>query len=330
MCYQKPGPRCSASAAVKLAKARRECLIFLKTHTLKNSYSEYAVLQEVLDKAEAEYEITPAGIRELERVAENYPNERTLATLEKARILRAARINAVKSKLTTDASHNLELSKEELNYQFTKLSQDGDVLSPISQDHSDVELLLKESEAWSYKLNAEEMNAVKWYTQDGYADVNGSLASKSYSSATSPERIKEVVTLLDSAIDKSSFDREVILYRRHFLYTEDGNYKHVTDVEKDDMFQVGSTYEPRFFMSTSLDPNNAPPKDGGISVFFEIKAKRAASLSAIANSGTLETEYLLPRDASYKVVSNSNKVTVRENDDGSRDRTLTVIQLEEI
>jgi hypothetical protein len=67
--------------------------------------------------------------------------------------------------------------------------------------------------------------------------------------------------------------------------------------------------------------------DGGVA-FLEIKARKAASVSAIANSGTSEQEYLLPRTGKYKVVANDKKIKVR-NDTGEM-RELTIIQLEEI
>jgi hypothetical protein len=95
------------------------------------------------------------------------------------------------------------------------------------------------------------------------------------------------------------------------------------------MFPVGSVYTPGFYMSTSLDPTSfAPPYDGGITIYFEIKAKKAASLATVASQGTNEKEFLLPRDKSYRVISNNTKVVV---DKGEEDeRILTIFQLEEI
>lgn len=338
MCYPKPGPRCSASAALKVANARKACFIYLRNKSKaenKDEYNNFEPLMKNVKQAQAEYEITPAGIKELERSVALYPDSKSsINKLEEVKALRAARIAAAKAKNKDkevfDAPHKIKFDNSINNYSIKNLSQNGDTLEAIDVDSADVDLMVKEGEAFSYKLNADEIEALQWYTRGGYADVNGSLSnpdSKEYS--YDKAKAKEAVGFLDSAFSKVDAEREVIVYRRHFLYKEDGKFDTKTLEEKQETFSVGSTYEPNFFMSTSLNPDNAPPSDDGFVVFMEIKAKRAACLATIANSGTQEQEFLLPRDAKYKVVGNSSKVTIKGSDT-QEGRTLTVIQLEEI
>jgi hypothetical protein len=335
MCYPKPGPRCSASAAAKVATARKACFVYLKEKsraTDKSNYNDFESLMKIVKQAQAEYEITPAGIKELERSVAQYPDSKSnINKLAEAKTLRAARISAAKAKNKdkeiVDSSHKIKFNNSINNYSIKNLSQNSDTLHAIEVDSPDIDLMIKEGEAFSHKLDANEIETLQWYTREGYADVNGSLSnpdSKEYS--YDKEKAKEAVHYLDSAFAKVAAAREFIVYRRHFLYEEDGKFDTKTLKEKQELFAVGSTYKPNFFMSTSLNPDNAPPNDDGFVVFMEIKAKRAACLATIANSGTQEQEFLLPRDAKYKVVGNSNKITVKEQEG----RTLTVIQLEEI
>jgi hypothetical protein len=325
MCYPKPGPRCSAYAAEKVAVARRNVFILLPN--LKDDYSSYEKAMKVLEKAQKEYEITPAGIHELEHELKQNPNsEHCKLQLEEAVALRQARLDAAKQANKIERNHSQKTSP--FIYERTALSQDGDELTPLSDNDEVITTMLNESKIWSRRLTTEEIAAVKRYTQGDYADVNGSLSNPDYiTEYASAEATQESIRLLDSAIKKSDFNRDVVVYRRHFMFDEKGGMRDIPFEEQQKIFSVGKVYEPGFFMSTSLDPSNAPPSEGGITVFFEIKAKRAASVSVVANSGTNEREFILPKDGKYKIIANTNKVTIDKKGDP---RTLTVIQLEEI
>lgn len=345
MCYPSPGPRCSASAAAKVAKARHICFIYLRDRKTARDegviesdfdYNGFETAMKAVDKATAEYSITPAGIKELEQtVVENPSSASAINELEKAKTLRAARIAAVKDKgkIATESTHKVIFNTGKDKYSNCNLSENGAVLNTIDEYSPNINVMLKDSEAWSHKLNANEIEAVQWYTRGGYADVNGSLVNSNYKNLAfnathyNENRTKDAIKDLDSALSKVDANRDVVVYRRHFIYNSDGIYVDTSLAEKQELFPVGSTYEPKFFMSTSLNPDNAPTSDSGSVIFLEIKAKRAASVSTIANSGTREQEFLLPRDGKYKVVGNSSKVTINNN---RENQTLTVIQLEEI
>lgn len=332
MCYPKPGPRCSAHAAARVAKARQTCLIDIDKRRISDEhYSLYEKHRKALDKAEQEYSITPAGIRELERDLLTSPtSERTRQQLEEAKTLRAARLDAIKGD-RTERKHNVKKLTDSIKYPHAFLSQDNADLYDIAEDDPRIETIIAESEAWTHKLTVEEMDTIRWYTQDGYSYINGNLSNPNYVPVMNDmdeSRVKSSIKELDSALEKSKIDRDVIVYRRHFLYDDKGDFKDLTIEEQQDMFSKGSIYEPGFYMSTSLNPNNAPPSDGGFTVCFEIKARTAASLSVVANSGASEQEFLLPRTGKYRVVDNSKRINFHGK--WQDDRKLTVIQLEEI
>lgn len=326
MCYPKPGPRCSAYAAEKIAIARRN--VFILRDNRKEDYASFEKAMKVLDKAQNEYEITPAGIHDLEYyVKENPDSEYYKNKLEEAKALRQARLDAAKkANKLEERKHSQKVSP--FIYERTTLSQNGDHLTPLHDRDEVITTMLNESKVWSRRLTPEEIASVKRYTQGDYADVNGSLSNPNYiTQHASLEATQETISLLDSAIKKSDFNRDVVVYRRHFMFSEEGKMLDIPMEEQQKIFAVGKVYEPGFFMSTSLDPKNAPPSDGGITTFFEIKARRAASVSVVANSGTNEREFILPKDGKYKVVANTNKVTINKH---GTPTTLTVIQLEEI
>lgn len=329
MCYPKPGPRCSASAAAKVSNARRKVLYHF--HNRKNedaiNFGSYEELKDALHEAEEEYKITPAGIKELERKAKNGYGE---MELERALRNRQERLALLKDHQKVEEQHApAELA--DYSYSSHELSNDGDVLYPLDEFDPDADIMMAEAEDWAKKLTPEEIETLQWYSREGYDDINGTLSSKDFSPTLSREELSESTALLDSAISKASSDKEVVVYRRHFFYDKNGDFASLTLEEKQALLPKGSIYKPAFFMSTSLDPNNAPfestedKKD--FVALFQIKAKKAASLSVVANSGSHEKEFLLPRDTEYRVVDNSKKVTI--DDKGNR-RTVVAFQLEEV
>jgi hypothetical protein len=84
-------------------------------------------------------------------------------------------------------------------------------------------------------------------------------------------------------------------------------------------------------MSTSLDQKNIPGPDRtnsrNLIARFEIKTHRGASISATANQGTNEKEFLLPRDGKYRVVNNNVQAIVSGY---SGEGPVQIIQLEEL
>lgn len=340
MCYPKPGPRCSASAAARLARAKHAAFAyFTETRGTTNMvWEEYEKLAAATDEAQREYDITPAGIKVFERrVASNPTNEVYAHELARVKAERAARIQAAKAREEGDyhaaAEHQLPAP---IAYSRTALSAEGERLHAIKQSSQDVQALLSESEAWVTKLTAGEIDALHWYSQGGYEDINGGLSNPAYegrkrSDGTRPKGAPaETVALLDSALAKADASNEAVVYRRHFFYTDKpgGLFDNLTFEQQAAQFPVGSVYEPGFYMSTSLNPANiGMGGEGGFMVRLEIKTRRGAALVGVAQQGTGEQEILLPRTGAYRVVSNDRRVTVS---DKGESREVRVIQLEEL
>lgn len=336
MCYKRPGPRCSSHAAARMASAQRELLIFNRSNKDvdedKKDFKEYERLKKRFDSACKEYDITSSGIKALEREAKKFPEKGgySVKKFEDAKRLRKARLEAIKAKDIGDIQHKSATGV--FDYSKQELSQNEDTLEPILLGDKDIDVTLADSTAWAHKLTHEEITAVRWYSQELYAHVNGSLVNSNYSNSRfvgkhyNPEQTQKVIALLDSALAKSERSTPVVVYRRHTLFTPEGNFSRIGLTGHQEMFKVGSVYKPGFFLSTSLNPDNAPSNNDG-PVFFEIKTRKAVSLSAIASQGANEQEFLLPRTSEYKVVGNTNKVVINA---GKGKRELTVIQLEEL
>ena len=332
MCYPKPGPRCSSHALIQLTKARHK-LLKLSEEKVEASdedkhYIKFEKLYAHVQAAQQEYSITLASIKAQEKYLLEKPDDIFARNqLEQAKALRKARLAAMKN--VQERNHR---SPQSTSYTFSKqgLSADGEKLFPLKQIHPDILTMMKESEKWSHHLTDEEIDSVRRYSQGDYSHINGSLLSTNYKpqyGEYSKNRTLQDIKNIDSALAKHNVDREVVVYRRHLLCNDDGSMQQKTLAEQQEIFQVGSVYEPGFYQSTSLDPQNAPTDNDSV-VFFEIKAKRAVPIAVVASQGTNEKEYLLPRDTKYRVVANTNKVHIMENAD--KPTILTVIQLEEI
>jgi hypothetical protein len=332
MCYPKPGPRCSADAAKRLAKAKHEFRVYYANHKNDDEmdYNEFDRLKQLRDDAKQEFNITPAGIRALERQVAEGGGSWAEIKLEKARSDRQHALNQLSKKQQMEEVHD-KASIGSYVYQQCEFTQDGQPLNRIDENGEDMAVMLQESLDWAEHLSDEEIEAMNHYSQGGYADVNGVLTSKTYKPRGTVESVHETVKHLDSALAKASSNKEVVVYRRHFFYDEDGSFAHLSSEELQEKFPVGSVYEPGFFMSTSLDQKNIPGPDRtnsrNLIARFEIKTHRGASISATAHQGTNEKEFLLPRDGKYRVVNNNVQALVNGY---SGEGPVQIIQLEEL
>jgi hypothetical protein len=324
MCYPKPGPRCSNSAAATLARAQHD-IIKLGNYTNEEQYAVYEKLRDKLEHAQTEYSITPAGLKELERAS---GDEFSDMRLEAAVNLRQMRLQAVKEELRTEKPHKRRRRVAEFSKQ--QLSTEGEVLYSVSQEDPKLDNILAESENWVHSLTHDEIDAVRNYTQSNYADVNAYLSNDSWEADMFPEdaeRVREEVKLLDSALAKNQTDRDVVVYRRHAFYDNDGGMSEKPLHESiTETFIPGTIYKPKFFMSTTLNPAEMPEENDMIAV-LEIRSRKAVSVSAAASGSTSEQEFIIPRDTEYRVLSVSRKV---ELDDAGVKKTLTFIQLDEL
>lgn len=324
MCYPKPGPRCSAHAALKVVEAQKA--FFLAREQGLASFKDAEVLLNKITEAREEYNLTPAGLQAIEdELSQNPDDARLKHQLEHYRTLRAKKIETLTEKQRKERVHKTSQQLDE--YAQSALSENGEVLlhKPISDP--DIQTMVQQSLDWSQKLSKEEIVTLRSYSQAAYADVNGMLSNPDYNEpGFSLEKTERMVQLMDSALAKADVEKDVVVYRRHFFY-EDGNMKFINIDEQRKHFPVGSTFKPGFYMSTSLNADNAPMDSNGVA-FLEIKSKRAVPLAIVASQSLNEQEFLLRRDATFKVVSNTKTVTIK--DSNNLLRTVHVIQLEEI
>jgi len=325
MCYPKPGPRCSAHAAAAYAKAHQKVL-----HAFMNNKKDPELdrLIKLRNKAQQEYRITPAGIEEYARqVAENNPPKQwdidKLAELKK---MRADRIALVKDDRTVN-----HRKQPEQTYISTQLSNQGDELIPMSFDHPDLLASLKDSERWSHTLSDKEIATVAWYSQAGYADINGHLSVENFNPRykTYPDgKLQEAVDVMDSAFEKYvPSPHGVVVHRRHHFYTDDGHHTTLTVEEIQKQFPAGSTYEPGFYLSTSLDPDNISVASSGVAA-LQILTRTGVPVTSISSQGPSEFEFITPRNAKFKVVANDIKMKTKNRQGETVE--INVIQLEEI
>lgn len=324
MCYPKPGPRCSANAAAAYAKAHQKVL-----HAFMSNADDKVLekLRKMREKAQKEYDITPAGIRDYERRQEEHPSDYNKEQLDKLKQKRAARIALVKNvgqvKHRTPTNHP---------YASTAFSSTGDKIQSMSYDHPDLLTSIQSSQQWAYKLNDEEIATMAWYSQAGYADINGHLSNNGNNPyarrENTPEKIDKAIQVMDAALKKHEPNGDgVTVYRRHHFYNEEGRHATLPLTEIQEKFPVGSEYEPKFFMSTSLDPANLPNSDGS-SAALQILTKTGAPVTAISSQGPREYEFVLPRDAKFKVIANDVKMKTKNRK--GEESEITVIQLQEI
>lgn len=346
MCYPKPGPRCSASAAARLARAKHAAYSYFMSSKDSGSkdWDELDALSKARDEAQQEYNITPAGIKALERqLAASPGSAHVQQKLEDAKAERASRLRAIKAVDEGDGSaeeghQGQPAAPGSIRYANSKLSGENAVLRPSAPNSADVEALLDESEAWVNKLSSDEIEALHWYSMGGYADINGTLSRDDWGGEKADER---VIALLDSALAKTDADKQVVVYRRHFFYNdaedspenenEESLWANLTFEEQAAQFPVGSVYKPGFFMSTSLNPSNIGmpmrKEEKSFMVRLEILTRRGAAMPAVSNGATSEQEILLPRDAAYRVVNNDQRISIGRKGEVNQVR---VIQLEEL
>lgn len=104
MCYKLPGPRCSHHATLAYQRARVRWVEVETTGTDE----QRLVAMEALKKAEADYEMTPAGQRELQAlISAGLDRNGDLALqLERGKVLRAAALAQIKAKDRGDVNNH--------------------------------------------------------------------------------------------------------------------------------------------------------------------------------------------------------------------------------
>lgn len=327
MCYPKPGPRCSAHAATQLAKAK--AAFELRGSSVE--FDEYLALQHEVDKAQIEFDITPAGLRFLEdEVLQGSHKASEQARYELALAERQSRLEALwkAGKAVREARHATKKfsshSEEFLDSSITRMDSDETALR---------EKMINESASWLNKLSHEEMTQIRWMTDYGAMEANthigGSNNYKLLNGAFPPEEIEKRMKSVDSALDKFSGPQEIVYrgLREGFLPKNLAHNYRVAPEEKKkaalERFVEGEEFTSDFYMPTSSQPDAAKGfADYGI--VLEIKTHKAAPVSSVSILQS-ENERLIKRDARFKVVKVLESVPF-----GKNSMPYSVIQLEQI
>lgn len=331
MCYPKPGPRCSSHAAYILAENRRKALSLLENSKVNDK--EFEKVSKKLREAELEYSITPAGLDELRKYSENSSHSK--AKYETAVALRKARMDALKEQQQDFKIRNHSNKTEQYEYSQIQLSKNGDIIQKIDLNSLDITKAIEDSRSFSKKLTSSEQASLRRYSQGEYDSINTVLSNNPRSSKFDKKSVLEDIANIDSALSKQpKREKPVIVYRRHFSYNDEGHWAQNSLEEQRKSMPVGSIFEPGTFLSTSLRASNlsemSQSNDNEI-YRFEIKSYSAASLNSISAQGPNESEFLLPRNAKYRVVSNDTRLTIQDvknHKDYAYD--VIVFQLEEI
>jgi len=322
MCYPKPGPRCSAHAMKRLAKANL---------ALKNTPSSFGADREVYFKAkeevaeaQKEYDSTPAGLKELERRAAQYSfraKEEYLTRLTLGKLLREQQLAAIKAIDKGDLPH--EMKHPESNYGENQVKTSL-VRNAIDKDSPLLEEMVDESSAWASKLTADEIEAVSWFTSNGAGEVNSYIHRGPRPEITEDERkqILNTITQLDSSFVNWKRENPILVYRgiNDGIVSEgqpSESWKTHGESYVSQNFKPGSIFESKGFMSTSIDPVKAAGFSAH-SILMEIVSKKAAPVAAMSAWGTTEREMLLPRNQKYEVVRVLENVVIA----GREDHTL--------
>lgn len=352
MCYKSPGPRCSYHAKKQLLKATTE----LNEKVGKISMEEYARLQSAIDKAQLDFDSTPAGMATLELSIERGEDEtgEIAARLDYCRANRKAMLSAIKTADAGDIGNHETIPLPKLkNAEF---AADGQMRKPWS-----IRLLKKRletnyalhSEHVAQALNLEETKALEWYSGNGFRHINPYLlgkADENYEDNTHPmdkpalsysqDKMEHAVKHIDKAFEKSRLNTSILTYRG----LKDHNFPaHVTNYENSKSFSenmdkytqyLKETYKENSihifpsYVSTSVDPAVAR-SFSDTSVMMEIKTRSVLPLGFVSAWGDREKEMLIQRDRKFKVVG------IRENikyagQKGVEPSMMTVLQLEEI
>jgi hypothetical protein len=333
MCYPAPGPRCSAHASAKLTKAKLAVKGASYGFT-EEAFAARAKLTDTVDKAQKEYDSTPAGMKELERRARDYSGEQSeeyKTRLALGKMNRAQQLAAIKAEDAGDVKHPIKAVRGV----YGETSHvDSKVRTRIENNDPRIQLMITESGEWVNRLEADETEAVSFLTSNGAGVVNGYLhgSSKSNYKGYSDEYLQETVDHLDSAFSKWERQKPILVYRginsdviesTHPDIWE-GNHKSNLKAYVQDTFPVGGIYESKSFMSTSIDPAKANGFAMG-AIVLEIISKKAAPVVVVSAWDVTEREMILPRNQKYQIVRVLNKVKI-----DSHERDTTIIQLIEL
>lgn len=144
----------------------------------------------------------------------------------------------------------------------------------------------------SGSLTESEQLAINGYTGGDYRAINFGLRGGS------DEGMAKQIAALDSALGKSSLERDTALYRGYGGAQLEQTGLHVDTFSQ---LQPGDTYTDKGFASTTTDYSRANTFAGDFGVHVTIEAP--SGLGALKGT-SYEKEVILPRGLTYQVISN--------------------------
>lgn len=280
------------------------------------------------NEAEREYQLTPAGLKELETQIQKHPHPSLVEELEARKTERDQRILLAGGKPKQHRRTKPSESSSQVRF-----SAPGEQLTSVSAGSAGLAGNIKESFNWALGLTEEEILTVRDYTGGGYQALNEYLGDTKIVlvpshklTAEVTEQLRKKAEVLNRALRKHE-PKPVIVYRYQLLYNPDGTSKHpsLEGYETTD-FVPGTVYSPNVFFSTSISDDRLVEvrETPSCWVNFQILSRSAVPVSAVAVQGGGEAEYVIPSDVKYRVVAND---VVAVNSKGQLTR---LVQLEEI
>lgn len=352
MCYKAPGPRCSYHARKQLLAVKKK----LDTIGVSKGIETYTSLKEELNKAELDFDSTPAGMANLElsiERGEDYDGS-IAARLDYCRANREAMLVAIKSADKGDTGEHPDIPLPKIkDVDFPK---DNQIRKPWSIRFARKKLEITyalHGEHVAKTLNLDETKALQWYSGDGFRHINPYLLKKhdeNYEDNTHPmdkphmdypeEKISSTIKHMDSAFEKNRLDKPILTYRG----LKEHNFpKNITEPDKEKTYEEnqakytsyaeetypeGSTHTFPYYLSTSVDPAQAQGFSN-TKIMMEIKTRSALPLGFVSAWGDSEKEMLVQRDRKFKVIGVKKNIEYA-GQKGVQPSRITVIQLEEI
>lgn len=328
MCYKSPGPRCSSHAATALMRAIE--------NEKRVPYSDMEARIEAKETTQAAwdvYDTTPAGQEFLKRKIKHkqHPLQEYKDRLALGKFRREA---ALKDAGIVDSgdtyNHVPDGVKQTVHHHFNEgFLEDNqpriswNVNTPEGREKIDA--MIEHSHSWVSQLNADEMEAVAYYTSNGASTMNKYLrGDEEIESVYSKREIAKRAKNLASALAKTpQLDKPVVVYRG--LQSWDGeNIKVDEYIAK---HPVGSVIEGKVNASASFDPGVA--SGFADDIILEISTKTPAAVSNVSAWGTREREALLAAGDKFRVKAIKQGIAYGDKED-TVEKRWTTIQLEQI
>jgi hypothetical protein len=309
MCYAKPGPRCSAHAADKLTKAKRNMKLFMRDND--HSVGTYQSVQDDVTAAEQEYDATPAGMRELQRRIRDYSGSQRdnyRLRLERGVALRRAQLAAIKAEDKGDIAHEKPLTAAAYKSYVKNFPADDQDREKLHNKDEKITDMLSESREWLNTLSTDEIEAVAWFTSNGSGAINKYVSTgetRSGGKNYNKRILDKTRAKLDSSLKKFHREEPIVVYRG-LSYDNYGEllkgveYGKHTEKVIETHFKEGSVISSPAYLSTSVDPVSAR-NFGTSGVVLEILSKKAAPVAPVSAWDISEREMIIPRNQKYRV-----------------------------